>query len=33
VVLLYHSVDLVSLHRQDDFARYLEQEGELLQVG
>jgi predicted nucleotidyltransferase len=30
---LYHSVDLVSLDRQDDFARYLEQEGELLQVG
>lgn len=30
---LYHSVDLVSLDRQDDFARYLEKEGELLQVG
>ena len=29
---LHHSVDLVSLDRQDDFARYLEQEGELRQV-
>ena len=30
---LYHSVDLVSLDRQDDFARYLEEKGGLLQVG
>ena len=30
---LYHSVDLVSLDRQDDFARFLEKEGGLLQVG
>ncbi len=29
---LHHSVDLVSLDGQDDFARYLEQEGELCQV-
>ena len=29
---LHHSVDLVSLDRQDDFACYLEQEGELRQV-
>ena len=30
---LDHSVDLVSLDRQDAFARYLEKEGELLRVG
>lgn len=30
---LHHSVDLVSLDKQDDFARYLEKEGELVQVG
>ncbi len=30
---LKHSVDLVSLDRQDAFARYLEKEGGLLQVG
>jgi predicted nucleotidyltransferase len=29
---LDHSVDLVSLDGQDDFARYLEKEGELLQI-
>ena len=29
---LHHSVDLVSLDNQDDFAHYLEQEGELCQV-
>lgn len=30
---LDHSVDLVNLDRQDAFARYLETEGELLQIG
>jgi predicted nucleotidyltransferase len=30
---LDHPVDLVNLDRQDAFARYLEEEGELLQVG
>jgi predicted nucleotidyltransferase len=30
---LDHSVDLVNLDRQDAFARYLEREGELLQIG
>jgi len=30
---LDHSVDLVNLDRQDAFARYLEKEGELLQIG
>ena len=30
---LDHPVDLVSLDRQDAFARYLEEEGELLQIG
>lgn len=30
---LDHPVDLVSLDGQDPFARYLEQEGELLQIG
>lgn len=30
---LEHSVDLVSLDMQDAFARYLEEEGELLQIG
>jgi predicted nucleotidyltransferase len=30
---LDHSVDLVNLDRQDAFARYLEEKGELLQVG
>ena len=30
---LDHPVDLVSLDRQDAFARYLEQEGGLLQIG
>jgi predicted nucleotidyltransferase len=30
---LEHLVDLIDLDKQDAFARYLEQEGELLQVG
>jgi len=30
---LDHPVDLVNLDRQDAFARYLEEEGELLQIG
>ncbi|MCI0696697.1 nucleotidyltransferase domain-containing protein [candidate division KSB1 bacterium] len=30
---LNHSVDLVSLDRQDAFARYLEKEGGLFQIG
>ena len=30
---LNYPVDLVSLDRQDAFARYLEEEGELLQIG
>ena len=30
---LDHSVDLVDLGRQDAFTRYLEEEGELLQIG
>ena len=30
---LYHSVDPVSLDRQDDFARYLGEEGGLFQFG
>lgn len=33
LVELDHPVDLVSLDRQDAFARYLEEEGGLLQVG
>ncbi|MBM3136290.1 MAG: nucleotidyltransferase domain-containing protein [Chloroflexi bacterium] len=30
---LDHSVDLVNLDRQDAFTRYLEERGELLQIG
>ncbi len=30
---LDHSVDLVDIGRQDAFTRYLEEEGELLQIG
>ena len=30
---LEHPVDLVNLDKQDAFAQYLEQEGELIQVG
>ena len=33
VEILNYPVDLVSLDRQDAFARYLEEQGELLQIG
>ena len=33
MIELDHPVDLVSLDREDAFARFLEQEGELLQIG
>jgi len=33
LIELDHSVDLISLDRQDAFTRYLEEEGELLQIG
>lgn len=33
ILELDHPVDLISLDNQDTFARYLEQEGELIRVG